>query len=121
MSYLHIKALLFQEYFVMRHSLEAIVDIFFWSIINIIVFGFVNSYLTGSTRSVASHYLLLGMILWEIVRITQYSISVTALWNVWSRNLSNMFITPLSITEYIFSQMLSGILKAFLVFTLVAL
>jgi ABC-2 type transport system permease protein len=47
--------------------------------------------------------------------------SLGALWNVWSRNLSNMFITPLSMTEYVVAQMISGAVKALVLFFMVAL
>lgn len=38
-----------------------------------------------------------------------------SLWNIWSRNLSNIFIAPISLAEYITAHTLSGILKALLV------
>jgi ABC-2 type transport system permease protein len=47
--------------------------------------------------------------------------SLGALWNVWSHNFSNMFITPLSMPEYVLAQMLSGVVKAAVLFSLVAL
>jgi ABC-2 type transport system permease protein len=121
MSLNRIKAVLLQEIFITKHSLEVIMDLFFFSIMSIIVFGFVSTFLASTINPTVAHYLLLGMLLWEIVRITQYSMSVGSLWNIWSRNLSNMFITPLSIQEYLIAHMLSGVLKAVFIFTAVAL
>ncbi len=111
-----IKAILLQEYFITRRSLEVIMDLFFFSIISVIVFGFISAFLAGSASAATAQSLLLGMILWEIIRITQYSMSVGALWNIWSRNLSNMFIAPLSLAEYMLAHMLSGTAKALLAF-----
>ncbi|MBV9170529.1 MAG: ABC transporter permease, partial [Chloroflexi bacterium] len=68
-----------------------------------------------------AQYLYLGTLLWEVVRITQYSMSLSALWNVWSRNLSNMFIAPLSMTEYVIAEVVSGAVKAVVLFTLMGL
>lgn len=119
-----IKAILLQELFITARSLEVIIDLFYFSLINIIVFGFFSKFLTAAINPQGAQYLLLGMILWEIVRITQYSISVGALWNIWSRNLSNMFIAPLSITEYMIAHMLSGAIKTaatIMVISLIAL
>jgi ABC-2 type transport system permease protein len=59
--------------------------------------------------------------MWEIMRVTQYSMSLGALWNVWSHNFSNMFIAPLSMTEYVIAQMISGAVKALILFGLIAL
>ena len=66
-------------------------------------------------------YLLLGMLLWEVVRITQYSISVGAMWEVWSRNLTNLFITPLRLSEYLMAAVISGAIKSALILATVSL
>lgn len=116
-----IKAILLQEFFITRKSIEVIMDIFFFSLISVIVFGFVNISLTGTLNPLAAKYLFIGILLWEIVRISQYSMSVGSLWNIWSRNLSNMFITPLTLKEFMFAHMLSGMAKAFLVFTVISI
>lgn len=121
MSLERLKAIFLQELFITRGSLEVIMDIFFFSIMTVIIFGFVTIFLSGAVSATAAHYLFLGMLLWEIVRITQYSISVGALWNIWSRNLSNMFITPLSLKEYMAAQMLSGVIKSLVVFIIIGL
>lgn len=85
---------------------------------SIILFGFLSSYLSGTSGKHVGDSVLMGMLLWEIIFITQYSVSVGSLWNIWSRNLSNMFITPLDVREYITAHILSGVLKAILVFCL---
>lgn len=120
MSIRIINAILLQELYITKRSLEVIIDLFYFSVVNIIVFGLVFLFLSKGNPQ-AARYLLLGMLLWEIVRITQYSMSVGTLWNVWSKNLSNMFVTPLSLTEYIVAYMLAGAIKAFLTFVLIAI
>lgn len=112
-------AIMLQEFFIMKRSLEVIIDLFYFSIITVVVFGFVSLYLAGSDDSLTAYYLLYGMILWEVIRLTQYSVSVGSLWNIWSRNLSNMFVAPLSVTEYLVAQIISGILKTVVIFVLI--
>lgn len=121
MSITRIKAVLLQEFYITRNSLEIIIDLFFFSIMTTTVFGFVSLFLSGSVNSTSAHYLLLGILLWEIIRISQYSISVGALWNIWSRNLSNMFITPLSLKEFMVAYMLSATVKASITFIFISL
>lgn len=111
-----IKAVLLQEYFVTLRSMEVIMDIIFFPVMTIVLFGFLSTYLTGTADPLVGHSVLMGMLLWEVVFITQYSVSVGSLWNIWSRNLSNMFITPLDIKEYVFAHILSGSIKALVVF-----
>src|SRR6266851_30828 len=116
MSLERVWAILLQELYITRRSLEVIMDLPFFSIVSIVIFGFVSLFLTSAVDATAARYLLLGMLLWEIVRVTQYSTSVGVLWNIWSRNLSNMFVAPLSVPEYLLGQILSGFVKAALIF-----
>lgn len=111
-SFKRINAVLLQEWYVSKRALEVIMDLLFFSVLNLCLFGFLSLYLLGTNQILAGEYLLLGAVGWEVIRITQYSMTVSSLWNVWSRNLSNMFITPLSLTEFIVSQMWSGMLKS---------
>jgi ABC-2 type transport system permease protein len=116
MSWLRITALIRQEYYITRRSLEVILDLYFFSAMAVAVFGLVSLYLARSFTGPGVYYLLLGTVLWEVVRITQYSMTVSSLWNVWSHNLSNMFVSPLSLAEYLAAQIISSTVK-----TLVAL
>ncbi len=108
--------ILLQELYITRHSYEVILDIFYFSIINIVVFGFVSVFLVGQAKSQVAQYIITGMILWEIIRVSQYTLSLGSLWEIWSRNLSNLFVTPLNLKEYLGAQMLSGAVKAIIVF-----
>ncbi len=107
-----------QEFFVTKHSYEVINDIVIYPLWSIIVFGFLTIYLAGVSGVVIAHYVLVGMILWQIVNITQYSIAVGVLWDVWSRNLTNIFISPISNAEYLVSYTISGAVKALIVIIL---
>jgi ABC-2 type transport system permease protein len=116
MSIKRISGILLQEYYITKRSLEVMVDVVFFPLINIIVFGFLSLYLSGKGNPESAYPLLLGMILWQLLYITQYSISVGSLWSIWSRNLSNLFISPISVLEYNVAFVISGSLKAFIVF-----
>ena len=92
------------------------VDVVVFPLINVAVFGFLSLYLSGKTNPENAYPLLVGMILWQLLYITQYSISVGSLWSIWSRNLSNLFLTPISLFEYNIAFIISGSLKALIVF-----
>ncbi len=113
-------AVLLQELFITARSVEVLVDLPFWSLMTVVVFGFVTRFLSSVMNPTIANYLYLGTLMWEIMRVTQYSMSLGALWNVWSHNFSNMFIAPLSMLEYVLAQMLSAAVKALVLFALVA-
>ncbi|HEY4487366.1 MAG TPA: ABC transporter permease [Candidatus Paceibacterota bacterium] len=111
MNVRRIWGVLLQEYYVTIHSLEILVDVFFFPILNIVLFGLISMYLSGSDPEAARN-VLLGMVLWQIIWIIAYSVAVESLWNIWSKNLSNMFIAPLKLSEYVIAHFLSGSVKA---------
>ena len=111
-----IQAILLQEFFMMRRSLETLIDVFVYPIMNIIVFGFISKYLLGSTNQGAFISLIVGMLFWQIFSTAQYTVSVATLWNMWSHNLTNLFASPISLAEYFFAHALTALIKALLVF-----
>ena len=114
-----VKAVLVQDLFVTRASLEVIFDIFIFTLINISLFGFIANYLVqGGNNTYQVQGLLISVIFWEVIRINQYSITVSSLWNVWSHNLCNMFIAPIKITEYIMAHLISATSKSILLLSI---
>jgi ABC-2 type transport system permease protein len=111
----NIRAVLLQELYVTKSSWEVIFDIFIFSLANLIVFGFISRYLTGGNNVHQGQNLFISVIFWEVIRITQYSTSVSTMWNVWSHNLSNMFIAPIRIKEYIVAHIISAVCKSLFV------
>jgi ABC-2 type transport system permease protein len=120
-SFRRVKALLLEEYFITLRSLEVILDLFFLSVMSVVVLGYFSLFLSSRLEGPSAHYLLLGMLLWEIVRVTQYSITVGAMWEVWSRNLTNLFITPLQLQEYLIAGVISATVKSSVILATVAL
>ncbi|NTU72732.1 ABC transporter permease [Candidatus Roizmanbacteria bacterium] len=121
MQFQRIFAILTQEYFIIRGALEVIFDLIVYPIFSTIIFGFISLYLAQSASKEVAFSILYGMIFWQILYTVQYSVSLGSLWNIWSRNLSNLFVAPLQLNEYIFAHTLSGILKALLVVTFCSL
>ena len=120
LNFRRIKAILWQELFVTYRSGEVFADIFIFPFANIIVFGFISLYLSGQ-NPVTAKTVLSGMLLWQIIWIVQYSVTLGSLWNIWSRNLTNIFIAPIKVGEYILAHTLSGIIKAIAVLGLATL
>lgn len=109
----NVYAILLQDYYVTRASLEVIFDIFIFTLINITLFGFIANYLVQGGNNVAQvQGLLIAIIFWEVIRINQYSITVSSLWNVWSHNLCNMFIAPIRMAEYLIAHIISATIKS---------
>jgi len=111
-----IQAVLLQEFFMMRRSLEMFVDVFIYPIMNIVVFGFISKYLLGSTNQGTFISLIVAMLFWQIFSTTQYTVSIATMWNMWSHNLTNLFASPITLIEYFVAHAITALMKALLVF-----
>lgn len=113
-----INGLVLQEAFLTRRSLEMFFDILFFPMMNVILFGFIMHVVGSNSRSGTN--LVMGILLWEVVVINQYNLTVSSLWSVWSHNLTNIFIAPISISEYLLSHMMAAALRTAGVFVFLA-
>lgn len=112
-----INALLIRHLYLYKRSLPRIMDILFWPVMTLILWGFISKYLEEQNISgVNIATILLGaIVLWEILGESQHSTSVAFLEEIWERNLVNIFVSPLKISEFLISTLLLGIIRVLLV------
>lgn len=109
-----LKTLILHSYYHLTHSKETWIDLVWFTSIQFISFGFLSR-IIGNANGNIGQYLMLGFLFWELVRIGQYCVTVSMLWEVWSRSLSTMFISPLTMSEWIFGQIIAGFIKTILI------
>lgn len=109
-----------QEMYLTRRRLEILMDILFFPLMNVVLFGYITAYI-GGHGNVNGDYFTMGILLWEFVVIVQYNVSVSSMWSMWSRNLTNIFIAPISVSEYLTAQVLAALLRTFCVVGLLCL
>lgn len=121
-----IKGVILQNLFHLRHSLEDLIDTFFWPSIDVIIWGFITIYflrLQGPEGPIAViiTFLMGGLILWNIVWRAQQDISFALLRNIWNRTILSLFSTPLTPWEFIGATMILGVFKIILTLSLVSI
>lgn len=109
-----IYALTLNEFYLTRRSVEMLFDLIVFPMMNVILFGLITIFISGSGNSSGS-YLILGVLLWEVITIVQYNVTLSSLWQVWSHNLTNLYIAPISIAEYLIAHSISAIIRAIIV------
>ena len=117
MRWHRIKALLIRHLYLYKRSFPRIMDILFWPIMTLLLWGFLSVYLeeTNLTGLNIVTILLGAVILWEFLSESQHSITVGFLEEVWEKNFLNIFVTPLSLSEFIASTALLGVIRVILV------
>lgn len=108
-----LKFVVLHTWFHFRHSLETWVDIFWNPAIQIWIYALIALSFSknGDPRGL---YIFVGMIFWQIIWVGQYALTIGALWEIWARSFSGLFISPLSMNEFLVGQMISGFIKSLL-------
>src|SRR5271168_4830718 len=103
MKWYRVKALIIRHLYLYQRSLPRLMDIFFWPTMDLLVWGFMSLYLEKlDLANVNIFSAILGaVIFWGILQQSQGSVSTTFLEDVWEKNLLNIFVTPLTILEFI--------------------
>ncbi len=119
MRWHRIKAVLLHSYYHGIHSKETWIDLVWFTLMQFFIFGFIAQLFSHNSPQFASE-LLLGFFFWEVVRIGQYCVTISILWEVWSKSLNTMFVTPLTMAEMMMGQAISGLIKTMGVMGLLA-
>ena len=108
-----IKGLFIRHLYLYPRSIPRLMDVFFWPILELLLWGFLSVFLEklnlGNLNFIS---LFLGaMIFWEFLSRSQNAVSIAFLEDVWERNIINVFITPVQVSEFLISTLLLGLVR----------
>ena len=108
-----IVAIFVRQMYLYRRSLPRLMEIFYWPLLDLVLWGFISLYLARSRSGLPNvvTFFLGALILWDILFRSQLGISVSFLEDVWARNFLNLFVSPLRPGEYLTSLMLVSAVK----------
>lgn len=113
MNFVRIQGFLLRHLYEIRSSVDRKVDILFWPTIDLLTFGLLTVYIDKLNISAGLGVAILGgLLLWTLVYNIQRDISVSLLEEAWSRNLYNLFSSPLRISEVILGTLILSLSKA---------
>jgi ABC-2 type transport system permease protein len=113
MKWSRVYAVILRILFMFRHSLDRIVDVFYWPMLDLFLLGLTSLYfVTISGNKDVLFSIISAILLWLIIYRGQYEISGNLLTDLWDRNLVNMFVTPLKFSEWLAAFMSLGFIKA---------
>ncbi len=108
-----ILALLIRHLYLYKRSVPRIMDVVYWPFMDLLLWGFLSFYIEQSRlASFNVVTVILGaLVLWELLQRAQGGISIAFLEEIWERNLLNIFVTPLTIAEFIAATFLLGAVR----------
>lgn len=106
-----IAGVVLRQYYLLRSSPTRILPTFAWVAVDIVLWGFITRYLNSlGTPGVNFVPTLLGaVLLWDFFTRVMQGVTTAFFEDVWSRNLLNIFATPLSIGEYVSGLVLTSV------------
>jgi ABC-2 type transport system permease protein len=114
MNVQRINTVVLHTWFHLTHTLETWVDLVWNAGLQMLLFAFLASAFGDKTDPTTAWSMLAGMIFWNFIWVAQYSLTIGVLWEIWSKSLTSLFITPLTLEEFFVGQMVSSVLKAFI-------
>jgi ABC-2 type transport system permease protein len=109
-----VKAVILRQLYELRRNPSHLTNMVYWPVMNIAVWGFFTLYLArrGSAQPAMVSSLLGAVILWGLFNAFQRDMAVGFLEELWSKNLVNLFGSPLSVFEYVTGLIAVNLFKA---------
>jgi ABC-2 type transport system permease protein len=109
MNFTRISALVARNIILTYRGLDPLVDLFYWPLFDLILWGFTSKVVAAIHGSDVSLIWLTGMVLWQACWRSNLDVSLNFLIELWSRNVVGLFATPLITNEWIAASMLQGL------------
>lgn len=92
-----IAALVLRHYYLFRGSWPRVLEMAYWPTVNMLVWGLVNQFLATNSNWVAQAggVFIGGVLLWDVLFRGNLGTALTFLEEMWSRNLGQLFVSPL--------------------------
>jgi ABC-2 type transport system permease protein len=108
-----IAAVMMRHAYETRRNVDRMTDMIYWPVLDIVLWGFFTTYLghgLGMQPEIIK-FVLGATIIWGLFFSFQRDLAVGFLDELWSRNLINLFSTPLTISEYMIGLICVNLLK----------
>jgi ABC-2 type transport system permease protein len=94
-------------------NMPRLLDVFVWPAFDLLIWGFLSFYLQKLNLSTLNFVaILLGAIIfWELLQRSQQAVSIAFMEDIWEKNLLNLFVTPVRVSEFLFSTIFLGIIR----------
>jgi ABC-2 type transport system permease protein len=96
-------AMMLRYVYILRGSWPRIIELCYWPLMQMVLWGFITEFLRTNSSWVAqaAGALIGAALLWDVMFRGQLGFTISFLEEMWSRNLPNLFVTPLRPYEFV--------------------
>ncbi|HSR56092.1 MAG TPA: ABC transporter permease [Alphaproteobacteria bacterium] len=108
-----IGAMVVRYVYILRGSWPRIIELAYWPLMQVVLWGFISKFLATNSSWVAqgAGVLIGAVLLWDILFRGQLGFSVSFLEEMWSRNLANLFVSPLRPYEFVLALIIMSLIR----------
>jgi ABC-2 type transport system permease protein len=113
-SLMRVRAVLRRHAYLILRSWTRIVSMMYYPTVTMVVWAFVTVYLapTNSFLRDAPGFFIGAVLLWDVLFRGQLGVSLTFIEELYARNLGNLFVSPLTLPEFVVGQLAMSVLRA---------
>ena len=106
-------AMVLRYWYLLRSSWARLVELIYWPAVQMLMWGFMQTYLSQTSGAFAqAGGLLIGAVmLWDILFRGQLGFSISFLEEMYARNLGNLLMSPLRPLEFVVALMIMSIVR----------
>ncbi|HLF17768.1 MAG TPA: ABC transporter ATP-binding protein/permease [Candidatus Omnitrophota bacterium] len=102
-------AFCYRNYLFAVRNVFTFMELVFWPLVTFISIGLLGDFLSVGTNAMA--FILTGAIAGGILQVTQLDVAYSLLYEVWSKSIKHLFLTPMGMSEHLFGSWLVGMAR----------
>ena len=108
-----IAAMILRHWYLLTSSWPRTLELIYWPAMQLVTWGFSQAYISQNSGffTQAGGTFIGAVILWDILFRGQLGFSMSFLEEMWSRNLGNLLMSPLKVSEFLISLMAMSIIR----------
>ena len=109
-----VRGVLRRHAYLIIRSWTRIVSMMYYPTVTMVVWAFVTLYLAPTNNFLrdAPGFFICAVLLWDVLFRGQLGVSLTFIEELYARNLGNLFVSPLTLPEYIAGQLTISVVRA---------
>lgn len=110
---LRVGAMVLRHAYLLRKSWPRLLELVYWPAVQMILWGFIAKFMTSQSPwfAQAPGLLIAAVLLWDILFRGQLGVSLSFFEEMYSRNLAQLFVTPLRPLEFVAAMLCASLLR----------